>query len=212
MKKLILICFGAIALSTSNVSAQALEQGNVSIDVYYGFPNIYASVFTALYSNGTETNLSSGGVGPLGIRGEYMVADKFGVGVDVAFSNAKVAFDYNSSVFNPVTNDFDPVTYTDEFKTSKISAIVTFNYHFLDNDNVDFYGMVGAGYKNRNFTFTSTDPDFDAATANVSVTLIPVAIRLGVGVRYFFTDNLGINMQLGFGHSAIVNGGLALKF
>ena len=212
MRKLLFIFIGAMALSTSNVSAQALEQGNVSIDVYYGFPNLYASIFTALYSDGSEANLSSGGIGPVGIRGEYMVADKFGIGVDVAFSNAQVGYDYESTVLNPSTNIYEPVTYRDEFQTSKISAILTFNYHFLDSDKVDFYAMAGAGYKNRNFKLTSTDPAFDEAAANVSVTLIPVAIRIGLGVRYFFTDNLGINVQLGFGHSAIINGGLALKF
>lgn len=211
MRKLLFVFIGAMALSTSNASAQALEKGNVSVDVYYGFPNLYASLFTALYSNGSEPNLSSGGVGPLGIRGEYMVADKFGIGVDVAFSNAKVGYDFTTTVFNSATGLNDVVTYTDEFKTSKISAIVTFNYHFIDSDDVDFYGVFGAGYKNRNFNFTSTDPSFDEETANVSLTLIPVAIRLGLGVRYFFTDNLGLNLQLGFGHSGIINGGLALK-
>ena len=204
MKKLLFIFICAMALSTSNASAQALGEGGVSIDAYYGFPNLYNTSFQALYSDGNELNLNVGGLGPVGIRAEYMLADKFGIGVDVSFSSAKVGFDFEQSVYNETTNEFDQVTYSEEVRTSKISAI--------DNDKVDFYAMFGAGYKNRNFAFSSSDPAFDEASANVSVTLIPVALRLALGVRYFLTDNIGLSMQLGFGHSGVLNGGLAFKF
>ena len=210
MKKLLFIFICAMALSTSNASAQALGEGGVSIDAYYGFPNLYNTSFQALYSDGNELNLNVGGIGPVGIRAEYMLADKFGIGVDVSFSSAKVGFDFEQSVYNETTNEFDQVTYSEEVRTSKISAIATFNYHFIDK--VDFYAMFGAGYKNRNFAFSSNDPAFDEASANVSVTLIPVALRLALGVRYFLTDNIGLSMQLGFGHSGVLNGGLAFKF
>ena len=212
MKKLLFIFIGAMALSTSSASAQALGEGGVSIDAYYGFPNLYNTSFQALYSDGDELNLNVGGIGPVGIRAEYMLADKFGIGVDVSFSSAKVGFDFETSVYNETTNEFDQVTYSEEVRTSKISAMATFNYHFIDNDKVDFYAMFGAGYKNRNFAFSSNDPAFDEASANVSVTLIPVALRLALGVRYFLTDNIGLSMQLGFGHSGVLNGGLAFKF
>ena len=197
MRKLILVFVGAIALSTSNVSAQVVKEGNIIADLYYGWPNLYNKVFLALVTSDGEDNLSSGGIGPVGIRGEYMLADKIGLGFDLAYSNARVKYEVNN--------------YEEKFATTKIGAMVTFNYHFIDNDALDFYGMIGAGYKNRSFKYTSNNPnsvdDFD-----FGATLIPVAFRLGVGLRYFFTDNIGLNMAVGFGHSGIINGGVSFKF
>jgi opacity protein-like surface antigen len=42
--------------------------------------------------------------------------------------------------------------------------------------------------------------------------LIPVASRIGVGLRYFFTDNLGANLGLGFGQGGLINVGISAKF
>ena len=216
MRKLLFICIGAIALSTSSASAQVLEEGNVNIDLYYGFPNLYNAVFRGLYGVGLEgdESYSTGGIGPIGIRGEYMLADKIGLGVDVAYSNAYVSYNYNTTIFNATTGVSTPVIYEEKFATTKIGAMVTFNYHFIDHDALDFYGMIGAGYKNRSFKYTTTDPAFDTSTDvfSLNATLIPVAFRLGVGLRYFFTDNFGLNMAVGFGQGSIINGGISFKF
>ena len=187
----------------NSVSAQAVEEGNVLIDVYYGFPNLYGTVFKNAYANsGTEQDVKISSLGPIGLRGEYMVSDKIGVGLDIGFNNTKVTFTEFDS--------FDNATYEYDYKTQKIGAMVTFNYHFLENsDNLDAYFMVGAGYGNRSYTFKSTDPNYTDETIDG---LIPVASRIGVGMRYFFTDNIGANLAIGFGQGGLINGGLSFKF
>ncbi len=187
----------------NTVSAQAVEEGNVLIDVYYGFPNFYGKVFKTSYANsGSEQDVKISSLGPLGLRGEYMVSDKIGVGLDLGFNNTKVTFSE--------LNTSDGKTYDYDFKTQKIGAMVTFNYHFLEsNDNLDAYFMVGAGYGNRSYTFESTDPNYTDETIDG---LIPVASRIGVGMRYFFTDNIGANLAIGFGQGGLINGGLSFKF
>ncbi len=194
----------AACIQPSTASAQAVEEGNILIDVYYGFPNLYATVFRNAYANsGTEENVDINGLGPLGLRGEYMVSDKIGLGLDLGFNNTNLKYTEFDS--------FDNKDYEYTFKTQKIGAMVTFNYHFLEsNDNLDAYFMVGAGYSNRSFKFTSTDPDY--IEDEVSGSLIPIASRVGVGMRYFFTDNIGVNLAIGFGQGGIINGGLSLKF
>lgn len=187
----------------NSVSAQAVEEGNVLIDVYYGFPNLYGTVFKNAYANsGTEQDVKISSLGPIGLRGEYMVSDKIGVGLDIGFNNTKVSFTEFDS--------FDNATYEYDYKTQKIGAMVTFNYHFLENsDNLDAYFMVGAGYGNRSYSFKSTDPNYTDETIDG---LIPVASRIGVGMRYFFTDNIGANLAIGFGQGGLINGGLSFKF
>ncbi len=210
MKKVLLVCFGAFLLTSNNVSAQAVEEGNVIVDLYYGFPNWYTSIFRTTYANsGSEVNLKVGGIGPLGGRFEYMVADKIGLGLDIGYSNSSVTYAEETVEYDPNTGQSYPVTYDYDFKTSRLGALVTFNFHFVDSDQLDAYGVVGAGYANRTFTFDSNDPNYVSS----SVTgIIPVGFKLGVGMRYFFTDNIGLNLALGVGQGGLINGGLSAKF
>lgn len=205
MKKLLLsIIVGSCMMTSTNVSAQAVEEGNMLIDVYYGFPNLYTTVFESAYANsGSEEDLKISGFGPLGGRFEYMVADKFGIGVDVNYQNSIITYSEFDS--------FDNATYEYEFSTKRLTIMPTFNFHFIEsNDNLDVYATIGAGWKNRTFEFTSTDPNY---TEDSQESLVPVSFRIAAGMRYFFTDNIGINTQIGFGGGGgIFNAGLSLKF
>lgn len=208
--KMLLIAFTAIAATANNASAQVIEEGNIIIDAYYGFPNLYSAVFRTAYANGTlSTNVNVGGFGPVGVRGEYLLTDKFGLGIDIGMNQTTLDFQEATQVYNETTDEYETRVYDYNYSTQKIGVMVTFNYHFIENDNLDFYGMLGAGYGNRSFTFDSTNPD----NTNVSIkSAIPVASRLGVGLRYFFTENIGANLGLGFGQGGLINAGLSLKF
>jgi outer membrane protein W len=201
MRKIKILVVAVTAFVATNASAQVFEEGNVSVDLYYGFPNLYSTAFRTSYANGgTETDIDISGLGPVGIRGEYLLTDKVGLGLDVGFNNTKLTFRDVGSNGN---------TYDYTFSTQKVGVMVTFNYHFIENDNLDFYGIVGAGYGSRSYKFESTDPNYQDEDIKG---LIPVASRLGVGMRYFFTDNIGANVALGFGQGGLVNAGLSFKF
>jgi outer membrane protein W len=202
------VFFSGMSLTSAN--AQVVEQGSVVVDAYYGFPNLYTAVFKAAYANsGSELDLKVGGIGPLGARGEYLVTDKIGLGLDIGFNNSSVKYNEQTSVYNSTTGLYDLKTYSYDFKTSKLGVLVCFNYHFLDNDKFDLFSTVGVGYGNRTFNFTSTDPDYVPTSVK---SLIPIASKVGLGMRYFFTDNIGANLQLGFGQGGILNAGISAKF
>ncbi len=201
----ILVVAVAAFFSTNSLNAQVFEEGNVGIDLYYGFPNIYSTAFKASYANsGSELDVNINGMGPVGLRAEYLLTDKIGLGLDLGFNNTTLTFKEEGYDSNN-----NPTIYDYTYSTKKIGAMVTFNYHFIDNDELDFYGIFGMGYGNRSFKFESTDPNYVEATVS---SLIPVASRLGVGMRYFFTDNIGANLALGFGQGGIINAGLSFKF
>jgi outer membrane protein W len=203
MKKFFII--GALLAGSMNiantVSAQAVEEGNILVDAYYGFPNLYTAVFKNLYANsGSELNLNIGGAGPVGIRAEYMLADKFGMGLDLGYQSSKIEYDEYDS--------YDNKTYNYKYSTSKISAIVTFNYHLLESsDNLDLYLVGGIGYGNRTFKEETDNPNYTTVDFK---SVIPVATRLGFGMRYFFTDNIGVNAAIGLGNG-LLTGGLSIK-
>lgn len=203
MKKIKLIVLGLVAFcSVNQANAQALEQGNILIEGYYGFPNLYTAVFRTAYANsGQEIDLKIGGIGPLGGRFEYMVSDNIGLGLDIGFNNSKVTYSEFDS--------FDNKTYDYRFSTNKLGIMITFNYHFgFMPDNMDLAVTAGAGYGSRKFNFESTDPNY---TPETFTSLIPVAARIGANYRVFFTDNLGVNLGLGLGQGGLVTAGLTFR-
>ena len=55
-------------IGANNVSAQALSQGTILVDAYYGFPNLYKTILSATYADlGDNYNVT--GYGPVGVRG-----------------------------------------------------------------------------------------------------------------------------------------------
>jgi len=199
MKKLLLV-FAMFAGTTFSGTAQ-VSQGTILVDAYYGFPNLYKSVFEAAVSSDATTNVTAGGIGPIGIRGEYLASDKIGVGVDICYSNAYVKQDDFGS---------DGNIYTYELSSPKIGIMATMNYHFVTTDVVDFYFIAGAGYKNRTIDAKTDDPDYN--TESIDVSLLNLAARIGLGTRIFFTENIGINLGVGFGQGSVLNGGISMKF
>jgi outer membrane protein W len=202
MKKLILPLLAlTMMLATTKTNAQALEQGNVIIDAYYGFPNLYSTIFKAAYESSNSTDLTLGSQGPLGIRAEYLITDKVGFGIDLGMNSSSISY-READINNNNIYDY-------KFTTRKIGAIFTFNYHFVENDKLDAYFVVGGGYGNRNFKFTSTDPNYIEESVE---SLIPISYKIGVGMRYFFTENIGANLALGLGQGGLVNAGISAKF
>lgn len=202
MKKTLLF-FAVTFVLQFGVNAQAVHEGNVLIDAYYGFPDLYRTTLRSAYEQSGNTDLKVGGIGPIGGRVEYLLSDKFGLGLDVAYTNTAVTYNRDT------VNASGPVTYEDKVGTKKIGGMVTFNYHFVNNDQLDAYAMLGAGYKQRTWYYESTDPNYSGDEIKG---LIPVSFRIGAGMRYFFTDNIGMNVAVGFGQGGLINGGITAKF
>jgi hypothetical protein len=190
--------------------AQVLREGNFIVEPYLGFPNLYSAVFRATYANsGSEQNVSIRGIGPIGLRGEYMITDQLGLGLDIGFNNSKISYDELVSEYNNATGITETKIYRYDFSTKKVGVIVNFNYHFIENEKIDFYGTFGAGYGRRTFDYTSTDQNYEPSKITG---LFPVASRIGIGVRYFFSPNIGVNLAAGVGQGGLLNGGLSFKF
>ena len=199
MKKLLLV-FALMTGTTFSASAQ-VQQGTILVDAYYGMPNLYKSVFQTTVSAVDATNVQSGGIGPLGVRAEWLAAEKFGVGIDVCYSDAYVTEDAFGS---------DGMLYSYEIRAPKIGIMATMNYHFVSTETVDFYFIAGGGWKNRTLTSTTDDPNY--TTDSFDLSFLNIAARIGVGARIFFTENIGINLGVGFGQGSIFNGGVSMKF
>ena len=199
MKKLLLILILA-AGTTFSTSAQ-VSKGSILVDAYYGFPNLYGAILQSAVETGTSTNTTAQSIGPVGLRAEYLASDKLGVGIDFCYSDASIS---------QTDQGVDGNSYEYKISAPKIGFMATINYHIVTTDVVDFYFTTGAGYKSRSLKATTDDPDY--TTESIDVSLTNLAARIGLGTRIFFTENIGVNVGVGFGQGSVLNGGVSFKF
>lgn len=201
-----------LVLSMGNSFGQGVSQGNVIIDAYYGFPNFGKSFLQAVEdANSGATNFKAGGIGPAGLRVEYMIADRIGLGVDVIYNSNSSSFTSIDSTYNGNTDTWSTESNSLEYKMQRVRAQLRFNYHFnITNPNVDSYIGIGAGTNNRFRTTLENGIDITENDGISNFTLLPFSMRMAAGLRYYFSDNIGINAEIGIG-GPVISGGLSVR-
>lgn len=209
MKKLALLASILIIGFSNTAPAQSIFKRDVLFDVYYGYPSLYHVLQRALLeSEFPDEDFNLVGVGPVGIRGEYMVAGRLGVGVDLAYSVLKLRATREDFIYDDATGNTTPVTYYLEGRSTKISAMATVNYHFLLKDNFDLNLNGGLGYGPRKYTEKTNDPTY---TTQSDEGLIPISLKVGLQMHYYFTQNIGFNLGVTIGRGGLLNGGISFK-
>lgn len=216
MKKIFTL-IGAALLSVSTLNAQVpVEQGNFIIDAYAGIPNwansmLYSNVESADEELGGASSLNfktNGGFLSYGGRFEYLIADNFGVGVDVNYEVSGFNYDVDSS-YNNTTGIYNVGPFNRDYTAKKTRIMARLNYHFVQNERADVYAGFAGGYKIVNRTKSTNDPNWSTSTLDA---LIPVTVRVAIGTRIYFTNNIGAMIELGAGGGALLQFGLSAKF
>jgi opacity protein-like surface antigen len=180
-----------------NSNAQTFSQGDMIFDVIAGGPNFSKAFVGGDFTLDSDESETVTGLLPVGLRGEFMLTDKFGIGLEITYASGKRVYDYS------LGTDM----YMDTWEHNKLRILPTFNFHFLDSDMIDLYGALGVGMKNVNYSWESTDIDgFDGLELPTG----KISSKLAIGMRVFFTDNIGANLAFGLG-GPLVNGGLSLR-
>ncbi len=206
MKKLLFIL--CLALGSNAAFGQINEQGNIIIDPYYGFPNLGKSLAESTAEGVDDVNIT--GFGPAGLRVEYMVGDRFGIGVDAIFNG----WGFEGSAVDTIgyQPDLTPITESRSAKATmtRYRIQARFNYHFdLGSPNLDVYMGLGAGTNLRVFKYF--EDGVEQEDQEISGALIPFSLRVAAGTRYYFTENIGLNAEIGLG-GPIISAGLSLRF
>jgi len=191
---ILLVNATSFAQKGKSSSGNCVAQGTILFDAFYGFPYFNGTLLKAAYASDSITttstihNYNHFACGKV----EYMISDNIGLGLE--FTYAKVTIRYQSS--NSLWYDGG---------IDKYRILGKMNYHFATNSNIDPYLTWGAGYKNTKVY--DTQP---GAGPDITINLVPVAFRVGIGMRYFFTDLIGVNAEVGMG-GPIMQAGLSLK-
>jgi hypothetical protein len=215
MKRLTLLLVAVVVFASLQLRADdpppkrggdgILQKGNIIVDAYYGFPNLWTTILRAGYLDGNQISSSSGSFGPCGANVEYMISKKIGVGLEVNYSTSWVQWTEADAIYDPNTGN-DDINGNYKVQIPRLGIMPRFYYHFINHKHYDMYCSAGLGYRSTTFNFTTNDPNWDEP----KITIIPVGYRIAVGGRYFFMSNLGLNWEFGIG-GALVLAGLSVR-
>src|SRR5690606_29335099 len=153
-----------------------------------------------------EVNVSS--LGPLGGKVEYLFSKRIGLGVHINYASTGLSGRVQSDNGN---------IYSYSASVTRFRILPTFSVHMGNSDRVDPYFSFSLGYFNLKFKDESNDPTYEGiaeyadVVGNYLLNPIPVAGRVEFGLRYFITDLIGINGQIGIGGGAPLALGMSLK-
>ncbi|MBW8050795.1 MAG: hypothetical protein FVQ77_10765 [Cytophagales bacterium] len=174
--------------------------GTVAITAGYGFPNLGLAVLKSIENQTGVTGWTAFGLGPIHFRAEYGLSDKVGFALSVNY--VSFGAEYTEDDF------FTGATYNYTVSFSSISFLGRINVHFATTEKLDAYWGIGAGYRTGTWKFESNEPNY---IPDVIKTPIPVGFETTLGLRYYFTDNIGAYIEIGAAKS-LMQGGLAVKF
>jgi len=189
---------------SKNLSAQqeedVVKKGDNIINFYYG-----VSVIGSLYKSIATYNpidLKVQTKGPFGIVFEHLMSKRLGLGAEIGYTEFTLSYTTTEYLVDGTTPFQAQLT----FKV--LRAMFRANFHFLNTEKFDGYGFIAAGYKGTTYAYSSNDPRDPGLKLRG---FVPVGFKPGVGLRYFFIKNVGINMELALG-SPVFGGGLSVKF
>jgi len=189
MKKTVLLF--AMFLFAFTSQAQQLEQGNSLINLGAGMGSYYTS------GSGYKTTLP-----PLEASYEYMINDNVSVGGFFGMTSSEYKQEI-PDIYNNTT-----ISYKITFGYMAFGGVG--NYHFVNNDEFDVYGGIKLGYTNAKIEMDSNDSDFDQILKTLDYKGSGVLFGAQAGARYFFSDNMAVNVELGYGF-ALAKLGLTIK-
>jgi hypothetical protein len=189
-------------------TTSAVQKDQFILDPYYGYPNGWTMFARILQVDGIDLVVS--GFGPIGVRIEYLVADKIGLSGDIWYVSSGIAFVRHTQVLiDSINMVWEGRIYSYKRGRNKVAAIFCFNFHFVKNPNFDLFVSVGAGTKDAKFFAETNDPDPPPGYQEEAwEELIPVDARASLNGRYFFNSTFGFNFAIGLG-GPLMSGGIS---
>jgi hypothetical protein len=202
MRKITILLISFSFLPFLRAQESGVQQGNVMVSAGAGFLSLegVARTFIQSFLDKKTSAVTSTNSLPLFFKGEYMVSDYFGVGLNVNYST----FDANFKV---------DTFYKGSLNMTRTSILLRGNAHFSklipNADNWDPYIGLGLGYQRMKVSYLDDSP-YTPIDGGLVVPL-PLTFEATAGIRYFFIPNIGAYMEIGITR-AFAQIGVTAKF
>jgi hypothetical protein len=192
--------FALFALSLNTAQAQIYPKGTTNFSVGYGAFSYGNFILNLITKDLKDVNIQK--TGPLYIKGEYAVADNFTLGLNVNYSTVASGFKLDSIQYLG--------SYKGDFSLRSTSIIGRANYTIpFAEDKAGFMVGGGLGYRAARLSYTDDNPK-TPVDGGFSFPL-PITFELTFGLRYYFTQNIGLYTEFGLTRS-ILQGGITARF
>lgn len=210
MKKISTLLIAFIITATSSLSAQSLafDKGKTVVTVGYGVPNLARVGLKVIY--GPYAGYSVTGFGPILVKGDYGILKNLGVGAVIGFASSKIT--YSETDYYNNNGNSQLYTYQESIAWKSLSLGAHANYHFVRKEKFDAYVGGGLGYTINTFVYSNNDPYYGGSRTYATYNPSSIFYAATVGVRYYFTPNIGVYAEAGIEKGALLQGGLAIKF
>lgn len=208
------IIFAGIATKTvaqEGNDSKSVQKGTISIDAYYGFPNILLNTFVNNLSDDNKYHIKN--LGPVGIRGEAFIVDHVAFGLDANYSASTISWDVQE------TSGSYPYTITKinhyDITINRLRVLAKCNFHFAASEHMDWYAGGGIGYNQSEYTkhTNGVASRYDREDNFASfMSIIPISWRINFGGKYYFTENIGAGMEVGICGGPLLSFALCSKF
>ena len=208
---LILLCFISMKTIAKNSDSAAFNAGKIILSMGYGYPSLEQSQYGGIDPNYSFISFTKNNYGPFHFRGEYGLTNKIGIGISMNYDN------YGGTMKEVHTiNHSNGITeyYTSQKTTSSFTGLIRFNYHFATTKKLDPYLAVGGGFRTTTNSFTTNDPNGSLSQYNlitISRTPSNISFESLVGLKYYFSKNIGIYSEIGISKS-VIQIGLSVGF
>lgn len=208
-----IITVSAALLLTGAALSQANTKWNMISDPYYGMP-----VFSDYYIHRATHDISGmenkqvGGLGPTGLRTEFMVNNWLGLGADAMYNQANATFD-RTEIDGYVGGVAVYGIHHYELTLNRTRIQARINFHIpVKSKRLDWYGGLAFG-SNAMKTTLMRDGQKTQNTDDVQPRFhyLSISARTSLGFRYYPTKFVGVSFELGIG-GPIFTTGVSTRF
>ena len=188
-----------------------LEAKDGVVELNFGFPNFRPLV---VEPNGVSHGVFEFGqantksYGQFILKGEFMLADNLGFMASMNYSMFETYEESQQDIFDGVTNQWTTNSYYYKTRVHKFRIAAGINFHLVRTERLDSYIGIMGGTKKAIGSYESNDPN---SQGEIDIYMFPIAIRSHFGIRYFLTDYLALNAEVGMG-GPLVSFGATYKF
>ncbi|HSY76371.1 MAG TPA: outer membrane beta-barrel protein [Bacteroidia bacterium] len=199
MKKLRKLFLVGAALFISNLLvAQAFDDGKNLLSLGFGFPA--TSVITKNLPNyQNELNYNYKNYGTIVLKFEHGMTKYFGVGLNLEYSSASLAYDYTQP--RPFNTD---TTYHVTINNTLLAAYLRLNGHYPIGDKLDIFGGFGLGYAYQINNYNDNNPDNTGK--NNKTQSFQFDWQFTLGLRYMIKDHFGLFAEIGWATTTVQMG------